>query len=760
MQSPFQSEGHAGSEGNYFLHLPLVLGGQPFHLLERGGWHSFADAKQNCWISHQVFVSNTRSLPAGPAALLLDARTWSSSIQYQGIQLAAEGLLPSVLPEPALDETPLSPRVAETWTALAGDAGWAGLPLEAFLFNHSFHLELPVKSTSNLALQLLLESQSLLEPKQRWEIPLGMYSWFPERFEHFAWRVNLDSGLEHSSKVRQTYHLKLGELLPPASNRFSQAARTGSWAELRRSDSSSEQNKERSPTIAEQTTPTPETDESYELQPLEAQRRSPQVQPTVSSVKKRTPSAASPSPTPTKTWPIARWTAIAAAIATSGLAAGMWWFWPRSPEFRPAITEARGVAIGNGSPPPAMATGSSGPAEEGSFRSLFTAMATATPDIQIPSKITAEFQVLLKLPANEELVSQLELGLGLPGRFIDLTPIKGPADSDYRKRFKFGPMGGGAEPEVEAELRLQPVATDTDRYSLLLWKWYSQPGPELQAELSLGVLQLATQGKKRELLSLPLSAPQRQQANTLIAAIRDPLPLNPHLEKLVLSSQASDFISWRIGAAQLPRLVPAGKNREAVSWLPPQSPSNPTDYFAPDQAQLRQFLLGKIEPKLRPEGERAVNTVLAQYTPVGIAIRFTPPDSKALARGERQISVIAVLQIRNPEAVDLVFSTNPITDDRVEPSVFQNRFLSEAEAWLSKNLSVPARSSPPGELPENPRSSEEQLTLRAKQLLAIEILGGLHRALESQLKFTVLRRTTIQSSRGPTPIDIPAIVIE
>jgi hypothetical protein len=122
--------------------------------------------------------------------------------------------------------------------------------------------------------------------------------------------------------------------------------------------------------------------------------------------------------------------------------------------------------------------------------------------------------------------------------------------------------------------------------------------------------------------------------------------------------------------------------------------------------------------------------------------------------------VIAVLQIRNPEAVDLVFSTNPITDDRVEPSVFQNRFLSEAEAWLSKNLSVPARSSPPGELPENPRSSEEQLTLRAKQLLAIEILGGLHRALESQLKFTVLRRTTIQSSRGPTPIDIPAIVIE
>jgi hypothetical protein len=98
-------------------------------------------------------------------------------------------------------------------------------------------------------------------------------------------------------------------------------------------------------------------------------------------------------------------------------------------------------------------------------------------------------------------------------------------------------MGGGAEPEVEAELRLQPVATDTDRYSLLLWKWYSQPGPELQAELSLGVLQLATQGKKRELLSLPLSAPQRQQANTLIAAIRDPLPLNPHLEKLVLSSE-------------------------------------------------------------------------------------------------------------------------------------------------------------------------------------------------------------------------------
>jgi hypothetical protein len=70
LHSPFHSKELANGEGDYFLHLPLVLGGQPFHLLERGGWKFAVDFGKHCWISHQIFVSNTRALPAGPAALL------------------------------------------------------------------------------------------------------------------------------------------------------------------------------------------------------------------------------------------------------------------------------------------------------------------------------------------------------------------------------------------------------------------------------------------------------------------------------------------------------------------------------------------------------------------------------------------------------------------------------------------------------------------------------------------------------------------
>jgi hypothetical protein len=119
-----------------------------------------------------------------------------------------------------------------------------------------------------------------------------------------------------------------------------------------------------------------------------------------------------------------------------------------------------------------------------------------------------------------------------------------------------------------------------------------------------------------------------------------------------------------------------------------------------------------------------------------------------------------VLQARNPEVLDIAFSNNPVTDDRAELSVFRQRFQQQAETWLIRNFKLSASGLTPAER-QPPRSlSEQQLDQRARQLLASELLAGFGRALDSKLKFTIFRRTTVQSSRGPMTVDIPAVLVE
>jgi hypothetical protein len=742
-----QATGLNSRQQKYFLHLPLVLGGQPFHLLERGGKVAATDLSLGGWVAHQILISNTRSLPAGPAASLLDPAIWTSQLLQGWIDM----------PTRELSNDPVSPRVAESWTAQAGDAGWAGLPLEAFQAKRPFQLELPSEASLQLALQLLLESQSLIEPKLRWEVPLSCQSWLPEKFERLAWRVNLATDQENGRSSSDRYHLSLEGLLPPAANRFSQAARTGSWVELRPASSPTGQASTPASLGKTPAVLATESSSSYDLQPLESPTRQARVLPLATEMSATPQPSITPGVTSPRPSTRFRWLAIPAGVAAGGLLT-LWWAWPRPAEFRTPVNEVRGVAIGSTSQQASSATSAPSPLDDNGFRQLFSAIADTTPQVKWPLEAKTQFETLLKLPANKELTSQLELGLALPKRFIDLTPIQGPADPDAVKRVQFSATG--SSPAIEAELRLRHVSNGTERHSLLLWRWLSPPPSELSAEISLGVLQFATSDKKRELLSLPLSPPHRQPAGTLVAAIRDPIQLEPHLAELVFSPEAKQFLSWRTGLTQLPLLITASPGAERVTWLSPESSSNQTEFFIPDPPQLRRHLLAQIEPELRTESERAVSEVLDKNTPAGIAVRLAAPDASALARGERTIACVVVLQARNPEVLDIAFSNNPFTDDRAELSVFRQRFQQQAETWLIRNFKLSASGLTPAER-QPPRSlSEQQLDQRARQLLASELLAGFGQALDSKLKFTIFRRTTVQSSRGPMTVDIPAVLVE
>jgi hypothetical protein len=205
-----------------FSHLPLTLKGRQVHLVSRGMQVPGESPAGQKYIIHQLLLENVRELSAGPAWLLANDQMWI----YQW------NVEPQYLESRQIDTCVLSPQICETWTRVTGDAGWAGMPLEAWQRRKPFVLVAPADKPTRTIIDMLVESQSLMDPRLRWDIPISISAWHPTKNLQRLWVVHAAGTQEAINAFRASDRVTVDitRKLGPATTSFAEFARAGAWA--------------------------------------------------------------------------------------------------------------------------------------------------------------------------------------------------------------------------------------------------------------------------------------------------------------------------------------------------------------------------------------------------------------------------------------------------------------------------------------------------------------------------------------------------
>jgi hypothetical protein len=145
-------------------HWRIDVGGKPLHVLSRVGWAGLDYTQRANKLAHHVALDATQLTPAGPAWVLRQGvlrQTWTGEPV-----LMEEGMS---IPD---GENP--PRPCEAWAALAGDAGWAGVLVEALLARE-VRAAFIIYPRGADALALVDEAVALLPEDRRWDATFSTY---------------------------------------------------------------------------------------------------------------------------------------------------------------------------------------------------------------------------------------------------------------------------------------------------------------------------------------------------------------------------------------------------------------------------------------------------------------------------------------------------------------------------------------------------------------------------------------------------------
>ncbi|MEQ1903614.1 MAG: hypothetical protein ABL888_05490, partial [Pirellulaceae bacterium] len=211
-----------------FSHLPLTIKGRSMHLLARGIQMPNEDPAQQKFVVHQLLLENVRDMTAGPAWVLANDKGWINQWNHE----------PQFLESREIDNCSLSPRICETWAKVTGDAGWAGVALEAWQRQKPFALVIPPTMPSRVVLELFVEAQSLMDQHLRWRLPISIAAWHPSKDLQRMWVAYQAGSREAINSLRASdrVSLDISRKLEPATNSFSQVAKAGAWARFSQVD--------------------------------------------------------------------------------------------------------------------------------------------------------------------------------------------------------------------------------------------------------------------------------------------------------------------------------------------------------------------------------------------------------------------------------------------------------------------------------------------------------------------------------------------
>ncbi|MGC3971094.1 MAG: hypothetical protein QM775_28290 [Pirellulales bacterium] len=148
-----------------FQHLRLQVGGKNYSILSRIGDTGLDYTERSNKFGHHLALSPTERSPAGPAATMLNPRTF---------QTAWKGEPRELEPQRSLAAATIQPGVARQWKAATGDAGWAGVLAEMYLENQKdpVYVEYPAGTD---VLPLFAEALAQLPEEERWGVTFSTY---------------------------------------------------------------------------------------------------------------------------------------------------------------------------------------------------------------------------------------------------------------------------------------------------------------------------------------------------------------------------------------------------------------------------------------------------------------------------------------------------------------------------------------------------------------------------------------------------------
>lgn len=201
-------------------HVIATVAGVPTHILSRIADAGLDYSGRSNKIAHHLAATRGDLNEVGPAWTQLQDGFHQTAWSGEAKTLSA------ARPLPAAD---VAPAPCQTWAAVAGDAGWAGVLAGAVATGSLAPLPIVVRPDQDV-LALIAEAVALLPPRLRWQATYTTFHTQLPPGAQCAWRFVLDGTKEAEEvlKRRDRNHLDLRKPLgPPPAGPWVEAARTG-----------------------------------------------------------------------------------------------------------------------------------------------------------------------------------------------------------------------------------------------------------------------------------------------------------------------------------------------------------------------------------------------------------------------------------------------------------------------------------------------------------------------------------------------------
>jgi len=750
------------SNPEYFLHLPLVLTGQSFHLLERGGVivsnESGTDSgtQHRVWYSHQRLMGNTRAISAGPARVLRERSLWQPLTPDHANTISRK----------PINVPPLAPMVAANWGKIAGDPGWAGLPLEAYNRQQPCRLKVAGTLTADRVLDLLVESQSLLEAIMRWKIPISYQAWVPAKYAGNAWLIGhslreLTAGANSSDNE---FTIDLTQALGEANNPFVENAREGNWVRWQQLHPDATKNNEAVVNKAVSTTGEADDAIDYRLGPV--------LQPPAESnensqaksrfLRKLGGSDESREQTG---WSLSRKLTLGSVGLILLTILGFWFYRSRASQ----NAQIESISTGNSANADSESGDETGESTtpKDPFDLMLSNLVQRLPSVSLPEKTTNDAVPLLEMAGNREEVRKLEFGLALPKAFLNLSFFPGPENKDLVRNLKSN-LGEGEATDAEAEVRLRRIESKKGDETQLLWRWISQPPSGTETTWKMGALVAGQKGNENKYF-LPLEGPKRDASKTFLSLIRKPYEI-PVSHPAISKPDGEEAKSpWLIDSLESIAAKAKESASSEIKWV--RSPSRLENHeysFIPDREKLASKILNRLKAKPSSRAEQAIRDELQNYPNFGFCLTAsTIPGEAAEGSEPTQLKIVPGIIIPRPRSAGEERTGNivpekiaaELSDESLRQQIIKalkqlnsrDYALSKADIerlgdWLNSSTTV--------------TPDPDDCRLFTRYLIADELENAIYRVLDSRLRVRVLRQTELQTKNGSQIFPIPAFLFE
>ncbi len=782
-----------------YCHLPINVKGRRLHLVSRGIQLPGDNQARLQYIVHQLLLENVRDLSGGPAWLLANDQVWINQWNID----------PQFLESRTIESSVLSPRICETWTRVAGDAGWAGMALEAWQRRKPFVLVISPDKPTRPIIDMLVEAQSLMDPQIRWEIPISISSWHPTKKLQRIWVVYAAGSQDaiNSFRASDRVTVDITRKLEPATNSYSEIARAGAWARFSETDGkASAKNHAGNHASSPLFEGTDSATEDGLLAPLERPMQSQRPRDVLATAKGSSNwKALKPKRTFQQAIPWTKRGLVVALLVLVGF--GIW----KGAQFLQTTAVTVFEAINSGSNGPdaneKLAVGDDGTksaadplnpnvtdesivvgnasnhttdSDEDSrasnahlvgLKTRANASLTSTAGQRLLKQLRADFPYMefpveisdgeflaFTVSGTESLLGALGFGLATPQQFLALERVAGGnAWSLHRE-----PSEDASS--LDATLSSALVTNDKGGQVQFYWKWQTPPDDRLAAEIKSGAFCVWLLADPQISAAIPLSPPTFGKPASILDAMYDGITFTPHLSTELVRPEAVSRIKWfaePIGFANLKSATPESVGATDDLWVVFNAADN-MSLLRMNTPVLRREIEAAVpgNPKAN-EGERTdtLQILIDRTAPIQLEVRMDPPsyiDAKSatmITRGK----AILFMKGDDGSTCSLIFQHQPQPEEKSRKQEFEDQLKAALIRWLaaSLNLDTPLVEALNKGKPYSPKAAAAA-EARAKADFAQKLVQVILRELDQEFEFRAVRSTTLHSELGEFVLPITA----